>query len=145
MKRVLYTLFLLSMAAVAFAAAPAAPSGASVPGLATTPSTNAIQAPQGFFPVAIVYNGTNIFTPAKATLFQWQPNVEADLSGYNVYYGDILSPTLFPKISVSKTVNLVIFTGLNTNTSFGFYVTAVNTTAQESTPSTLVVLKPGTP
>lgn len=136
---------ILSLTVAAFAAAPSAPSGAFVPGLATTPSTNAIQAPQGFFPVALVYNGTNIFTPAKTTTFQWQPNSESDLLGYNVYYGDILSPVAFPKVSVPKTVNLVIFTGLSTSTAFGFYVTAVNTSAQESPPSTLVVLKPGTP
>jgi len=78
-------------------------------------------------------------------MFKWNANTETDLAGYNVYYGDILLTNAFAKISVGKTVNAVIFLGLSTTTPFGFYATAVNTSAQESAPSTLVVLKPGTP
>lgn len=145
MKKLLCFLSILSLTVAAFAATPSAPSGAFVPGLTTTPTTNAISAPMGFFPVALVYNASGIFTPAKATMFQWNPNVEADLLGYNLYFGDILAATNFPKLSVPKNVNNVVLLNLNTNIAYGFYVTAVNTSAQESAPSTLVVLKPGTP
>ena len=145
MKRIICLLAVLSLTVAAFAAAPSAPSGAFVPGLTTVPTTNAISSPQGFFPAAIVYNASSIFTASNSTMFKWNANTETDLLGYNVYYGDILQTTAFAKISVGKSVNAVIFMGLNTATPFGFYATAVNTSAQESAPSTLVVLKPGTP
>lgn len=145
MKRIVCLLALLSLSVAAFAAVPAAPSGAFVPGLTTTPTTNAISTPIGFYPVALVYNASAIFPPSKATMFQWTPNTESDLLGYNVYFGDITATAPFPKLSVPKVVNNVVLLNLNTNIAYGFYVTAVNTSAQESGPSTLVVLKPGTP
>lgn len=133
------------LAAAAFAAPPAPPSGALVAGLTTLPVTNAVSAPVGFFPVALVYSPTTVFKPAYATAFDWNPNTEADLAGYNVYFGDLVNTNVFAKLTVPKVTTAVVFLNLSTNVVFGFYATAFNTTAQESSPSTLVVLKPGTP
>ena len=144
MKRTLCLFAVLSLTVAAFAAAPSAPSGAFVPGLVSVPTTNAISAPVGFFPVALVYT-PGVFKPNTATMLQWTPNTEPDLLGYNVYFGDVINTNLFSKVSVPKGVNAVVFLGLNTNVVYGLYSTAVNTSTQESPPSTLVVLKPGTP
>ena len=99
----------------------------------------------GFFPTALVYSPTNVFKPAYATMLQWSANPEPDLAGYNVYFGDIVNTNVFAKVSVPKPVNAVVFLGLSTNVVYGIYSTAVNTASQESSPSTLIVIKPGTP
>lgn len=146
MTKLSSSLFLIAALAItALAAPPAPPLGAYVPGLTTVPVTNAVNAPFGFFPVALVYSPTTVFKPATATMFQWVGNTESDLGGYSVYFGDIVSSNALAKLTVPKPVNAVVFLGLNTNVVYGFYTTAFNTALQESQPSTLVVLKPGTP
>ncbi len=127
-----------------WAAAPASPQAFVPSGVTTAVTTNAVSAPAGFFAQALVYAPTNIFKPSTATLFSWTPSSATDLAGYRFYYGDLLTASTFPRLEVNKTVSGVILLGLNTNTVYGFYVTAYNTAAEESAPSTLVVLKPGT-
>lgn len=143
MKKLFVLTAILGLTAATFAAVPSAPSGAFVPGLVTIPATNAISAPVGFFPAALVYGAP--FKPANATMFSWLPNAEPDLGGYNVYFGDLLNTNVFAKLPVPKAVNSVVLLGLNTNVVYGIYVTATNTASQESPSSVLVVLKPGTP
>jgi hypothetical protein len=145
MRKSFCSILFVMLAAAAFAAAPAAPSGALVAGLTTTPVTNAVSAPVGFFPIALVYSPSTVFKPAYATAFQWSPNTEPDLAGYNAYFGDLVNTNVFAKLTVAKSVNAVVFLNLSTNVVYGFYATAFNTSAQESAPSALVVLKPGTP
>jgi hypothetical protein len=143
--RLCLALSITLLAAAVLAAPPAPPSGALVSGLTTVPATNAVSAPVGFFPISLVYSPATVFKPSYATAFQWSANTEADLAGYNVYFGDLVNTNVFAKLTVAKPVNVVTFLNLNTNIVYGFYATAFNTTAQESSPSTLVVLKPGTP
>lgn len=145
--KTVFSIAVIALLAVAGlqAAQPAAPSGAFVSGLTTSPTTNAISAPAGFFPAALVYNGTNIFKASNSTMFTWTANTEPDLLAYNVYFGDMLSSNAFTKLSLPKSVTSVVLLGLNTNVAYGIYATALNTSAEESKPSTLVVLKPGTP
>jgi hypothetical protein len=135
--------FAISVAALVqgHAAAPAPPSGAYAPGLTITPSTNAVVAPQGFFPVALVYSPTNLFSPSYATAFQWTPTTDTTVTNYNIYYGGMASTNAFNKVSVPTTVTAATFLNLNTNLVYGIYCTAVNPSG-ESGPSTLVVLVP---
>ena len=143
MKNIIASVLLASITLLA--APPAPPQAIMVSGTSTLPTTNSISAPVGFFPVALVYNSTNIIKPsASVTMIQWQPNTESTLLSYNLYFGDLVNTNVFPKLSIPKIVNSAVFINLNTNLVYGFYVTAYNTTAEESAPSSLVVLKPGT-
>jgi hypothetical protein len=137
-------LVLSLMASAAIAAPPVPPVGVFAPAATVAPQTNAISAPVGFFPVALVYVPSSVIKPATSTMLQWQPSADPTVTTYNFYFGDIMGTNAFPKLTVPKAVSSVVLLSLNTNVVYGFYVTAVNSGSEESAPSSLVLLKPGT-
>src|SRR3954447_3162586 len=60
----------------------------------------------------------------------WNPNAEADITGYNVYFGSV-SGTYTNKISVGKVTTNKVY-GLSYGATYFFAVTALNTSGGES-------------
>jgi len=75
---------------------------------------------------------------AASVQLQWDPNVEADLSGYKVYYGPDSSPlTNAVSVDVHNQTEVTI-TGLDPSNAYSFAVTAYNAAGQESSFSNIV-------
>ncbi|MDI4647386.1 fibronectin type III domain-containing protein [Cohnella hashimotonis] len=80
-------------------------------------------------------NLTGSVGDASATL-NWDANTEPDISGYKIYKDGVYLTTV-PKTSTSYEV-----TGLTNGTNYEFYISAVDTSGNESTKSNSVNLKP---
>jgi hypothetical protein len=75
---------------------------------------------------------------ATTVQLQWDPNTEADLAGYKVYYADDSSPLAASvPLDVHNQTSATI-SGLNPDNSYQFAVTAYNTAGQESSFSNVV-------
>jgi hypothetical protein len=78
----------------------------------------------------------------KKVNLNWNDNTEPDLAGYNVYRATAPGGP-FTKVNTSLvTTSAYTNTGLTSGTTYYFYVTAVDTTGNESAASAIV---PGTP
>lgn len=78
--------------------------------------------------------------PASVTL-AWYPNVEANLAGYNVYYGTV--SRVYPgSLSVSSTATSATVTNLQAGQTYYFAVTAMDIAGLESDYSAEIVYTP---
>jgi hypothetical protein len=122
------------------AAPPAAPSGVTLVNGGPSVITNVtVSMPVGLFQGSTVYTPTVTLADVSAQM-TWKANTEPDLAGYRFVYGDPKLGTT-SVIDTLKGTNLVFFT-LNTNITYYFYVSAYNTTAQTSPPSSTVIFQP---
>ena len=71
---------------------------------------------------------------AASVTLNWQPNPEADIKGYHIYYGTASRKYSQP-IPVGKVTKYTV-TGLKTGTTYYFAITAVDTSGNESGYST---------
>lgn len=78
-----------------------------------------------------------VFSAARteAVTLAWDANREANLAGYNLYYGPDKGPA--QRVNVGKVTSASV-TNLSPNVSYYFYVTAYNTAGLESDPSAQV-------
>ncbi|MGZ8939551.1 MAG: fibronectin type III domain-containing protein, partial [Limisphaerales bacterium] len=72
---------------------------------------------------------------SEAVTLAWNPNIESDLAGYNLYYGEVDTPV--QKVNVGNVVYYSI-SGLAAGKTYVFYLTAYNLAALESDPSAQV-------
>ncbi len=68
---------------------------------------------------------------AKEITLQWDPNLEPDLAGYHVFYGELGATPDVLAVSTNRATIPDLFGGI----TYFFYVTALNTAGLESDPS----------
>lgn len=139
--RILLLASVLALAGGAIAAPPAPSMNAvstNTPFADQTVVTNvAIAMPVGRWSNSVVY------APAVALRqgIQLVWSASAGASGYAVYYGDVIQ-NVTNKFDVAYNTSAVFF-GLSTNQTYFFYATAYDAAHAESSPSAVVVFKPG--
>ena len=87
--------------------------------------------------------GLNVTDPGigDSLRVSWNPNSESDLSSYKLYWGT--QPSIYTNSQLfSKSVTSTQITGLTTNTTYYFALTATNTSNKESSYSQEVSGKP---
>jgi hypothetical protein len=83
------------------------------------------------FSIATVYFfATSGLAAAEEIILRWHANVESDLQGYNVYYGN-QSKAYYPPIPVGK-INEYTVPNLDPGQTYFFAITAVDSAGNES-------------
>jgi len=95
---------------------------------------------------AYIFLGISFSTCFAASVqLQWDPNTEADLAGYKVYYA-VDNSTLTSSIPVDvHNQPVVTVSGLDPGASYSFAVTAYNSAGLESTFSNIVTIAEQSP
>lgn len=96
-----------------------------------------VKAPAGLFLKAVVYKPNLSLVDAGVVLGM---DVAPGLVGQKLYYGD-LTKAETNTVALSTSPQVVIF-GLNTNTTFYFYVTGLTGPTTETLPSNAVIYRP---
>ena len=143
MRKQLFAMAILMATLAAVSAAPAPPTSASIS--TNTPFTDravltnvAVSLPVGNWANATVYAPSKSVT--QGIQFDW--SASACATGYAVYYGDVMG-TSTNRFNV-LTCRSAVFFGLDKTTTFYLYVTAYDGTGAESSPSPVLLFKPGT-
>jgi len=82
---------------------------------------------------------------ASSVQLQWDPNTEADLAGYKVYYGADTAPQTSSVPVDVHNQSATTITGLDPDKSYSFAVTAYNAAGQESSFSNIVTIAEQSP
>jgi chitinase len=107
-------------------------------------STGQIVVPRLFFAImfaCVLYLAGQTACFASTVVLQWDPNADADLKGYKVYYQADSSTQPFEgaaPILISKTTTTATISGLDPAHPYYFAVTAYNTSDVESAYSNIV-------
>jgi len=90
--------------------------------------------------------GLEAFSTVDSVTLAWQPSAAVDLAGYHVYRSQSSQPDGFARINTAVVADTRYedTAGVNANSTYSYYVTAVDFDGNESIPSQTAEATPGT-